>query len=557
LILTSITRICVVLAMLGSLLLPAFAQLQSGQGQGQLPALNSTSANQIYSDYIPDSLFIGLLSDGNALVEYDVNITNPEAPATNVTLFGNTFNDLLVVDYSDKLVAFDMGKNPNQISLDTFNVTSARINYETPDLVNKQGKIWTFSINSTIEFSVKLPPSSVVIDWGDRFPAFLRHIGDQDVVTFDPGSVRISYVIGFVGTEDQANAAIKSADFTIRDTQSRYQGIVLSEAQALLQQANAAKSAGRFADAERMATQANDAAVNTAKNYTAAQTAIAAANDQIKKASDQGINTDSARALLQQANAEFSDGRYANALELAQNAQSAIGTSSGSGNMTFIFMAVAAAVAAAGGIAALVLLRRRKHSTVTTAGAGTGTARPRLGYGGQAASDNIVRAGQDPDLRPDLQLKPAGDSSSRDLGGPVLPSHSAPPYSANADLLPKTGTGTGTGTDSKPPSPATSPASTGPSSIFPDSQTDKDMLSKIVAKMIQERPNLRPEDQQALGFLAENEGAAFESELRNKFQLPKTTIWRLVKRLEREELVEIRKAGGQNLIKLRFEGRSP
>src|SRR5579884_404483 len=240
--------------MLGSLLLPAFAQLQSGQSQGQLPALNSTptSANQIYSDYIPDSLFIGLLSDGNALVEYDVNITNPEAPATNVTLFGNTFNDLLVVDYSDKLVAFDMGENPNQISLDTFNVTSARINYETPDLVNKQGKIWTFSINSTIEFSVKLPPSSVVIDWGDRFPAFLRHIGDQDVVPFDPGSVRISYVIGFVGTEDQANAA---------------------------------KSAGRFADAERMATQANDAAVNTAKNYTAAQTAIAAANDQIKKAS--------------------------------------------------------------------------------------------------------------------------------------------------------------------------------------------------------------------------------------------------------------------------------
>jgi uncharacterized membrane protein len=75
-----------------------------------------------------------------------------------------------------------------------------------------------------------------------------------------------------------------------------------------------------------------------------------------------------------------------------------------------------------------------------------------------------------------------------------------------------------------------------------------------VIRILAERPHLRPEDQRVLKYLAEKDGAAFESEVRNKFLLPKTTIWRLVKRLEREELIEIRKAGGQNLIKLRFEG---
>ena len=90
---------------------------------------------------------------------------------------------------------------------------------------------------------------------------------------------------------------------------------------------------------------------------------------------------------------------------------------------------------------------------------------------------------------------------------------------------------------------------------IPDSQTDTSMLLRIVGRMLEERPHLRPEDQEVLMYLAEKEGAAFESELRTKFQLPKTTIWRLVKRLEREELVEIRKAGGQNLIKLKFEDR--
>jgi hypothetical protein len=92
---------------------------------------------------------------------------------------------------------------------------------------------------------------------------------------------------------------------------------------------------------------------------------------------------------------------------------------------------------------------------------------------------------------------------------------------------------------------------------LPDSQTDKSVLSRIVGKIVEEKPHLRPEDQDVLRYLAEKEGAAFESEIRTRFQLPKTTIWRLVKRLEREELVEIRKAGGQNLIKLNFENRKP
>jgi uncharacterized membrane protein len=56
--------------------------------------------------------------------------------------------------------------------------------------------------------------------------------------------------------------------------------------------------------------------------------------------------------------------------------------------------------------------------------------------------------------------------------------------------------------------------------------------------------------------LCDKEGTAFESEIRNKFILPRTSLWRLIKRLEREELLEVRKIGGQNLIKLRLEDKS-
>ena len=74
-----------------------------------------------------------------------------------------------------------------------------------------------------------------------------------------------------------------------------------------------------------------------------------------------------------------------------------------------------------------------------------------------------------------------------------------------------------------------------------------------IEKTIRERSHLKPEDKEVLRFLAEKGGTVFESEIRKKFILPKTTLWRLVKRLEREDLVEVQKAGTQNLIKLKHD----
>lgn len=71
-----------------------------------------------------------------------------------------------------------------------------------------------------------------------------------------------------------------------------------------------------------------------------------------------------------------------------------------------------------------------------------------------------------------------------------------------------------------------------------------------VAKILEVRPDLRLEDREALEFLAEAGGEAFESELRDRFKLPRSTVWRMIKRLEREGLVEVRKMGGLNVVRI-------
>ncbi|MGB8027139.1 MAG: hypothetical protein WCE95_05985, partial [Nitrososphaeraceae archaeon] len=75
---------------------------------------------------------------------------------------------------------------------------------------------------------------------------------------------------------------------------------------------------------------------------------------------------------------------------------------------------------------------------------------------------------------------------------------------------------------------------------------------KLIADIIKQKRNFKPEEKEILFYLSDNEGAAFEGEIRNRFILPKTSLWRLIKRLEREDMIEVTKIGGQNLIKLKF-----
>ena len=74
-------------------------------------------------------------------------------------------------------------------------------------------------------------------------------------------------------------------------------------------------------------------------------------------------------------------------------------------------------------------------------------------------------------------------------------------------------------------------------------------LNKIFA----EKPYLRDDDKEAIKFIVEKGGEAFETEIRDRFNLTKSTAWRLVKRLDREEIVEVKKAGLNNLIRIRQE----
>ena len=65
------------------------------------------------------------------------------------------------------------------------------------------------------------------------------------------------------------------------------------------------------------------------------------------------------------------------------------------------------------------------------------------------------------------------------------------------------------------------------------------------------KQDLREDDKEIINFLSANGGQAYESELRKKFLQPRTTMWRAVKRLERQGIVDVVEKDLQNLVKLK------
>jgi uncharacterized membrane protein len=73
-----------------------------------------------------------------------------------------------------------------------------------------------------------------------------------------------------------------------------------------------------------------------------------------------------------------------------------------------------------------------------------------------------------------------------------------------------------------------------------------------VEKILKAYPQLMTDDREVIKFLAEKDGKAFEAEIREKFpDMPRTSLWRLVRRLERLEIVEVKKIGLENQVELK------
>jgi uncharacterized membrane protein len=85
----------------------------------------------------------------------------------------------------------------------------------------------------------------------------------------------------------------------------------------------------------------------------------------------------------------------------------------------------------------------------------------------------------------------------------------------------------------------------------PKSAPIPDRIEFDLERLFEEHPELRVDDREVLRYLAENDGEAFAYDIRERFDIPRTSAWRMVQRLQRFEVADERKVGGQSLINIK------
>ena len=137
----------------------------------------------------PRDLDLIIYSDGTTHVSTEIDI-DPFLTDFELNLFGSSIDNLVVVGDNGFLLDADVIDNTALIQ--TFGSSVITIEYDIHDLVSKQGRLWTFSLDSGTDFTLLLPKNSAIVGM-TNLPINMELINEQNQLTLSSGSTEIDY----------------------------------------------------------------------------------------------------------------------------------------------------------------------------------------------------------------------------------------------------------------------------------------------------------------------------------------------------------------------------
>jgi uncharacterized membrane protein len=402
----------------------------------------------------PETLLLTVYPDGFVFADYTLQV-NPTFPTQNITAFGQVLEDLLIVD-NDGL-PLDYSIINGTISVYSLGADKIKLSYFTQDLTSKEGRYWTLTIDATVNTRIILPVETTIIRL-NKVPEMIETSDNRVKLLMNSSLIEVTYIIGVVGTEEHAQIVLSEAETTILSIKNL--GINITEAEAKLQEANAAFNLGNYVDAETLGYEAKNLAIQINQTATQAQSKMDEATETITNAQNEGrtVGLNEAQDLLDQAYSAYNNGNYSEATDLATQATAEAeeaeifvaeddASTSKETDSWLIYGILGAIVVASIVILGFFFVRSRRKIQVV-----------------------------------EVKKKKRRIDSERI-------------FLAHKDLL--------------------------------------------------------PEEKQAIQFLVENNGEAFEAELFDYLKLPRTSTWRLVKRLEGMGIIKRSKFRRQNLVRIK------
>ena len=196
-----------------------------------------------------------IYQDGSTHVFYQTE-ADPLSPDFTVKLFGDTIENFVAQDENGLLLETNM--KDNIATIETFGASSLTIDYDTHDLVSKDGKIWSFTVDAPLEHTVLMPKNTVIVGI-NTIPQSIEIIDEQSHLLLPLGHTEISYSFGISGSAQTALDVINDARNSIE--QIKNNGIQTPLADTKLDEALTAYDNGRFTDATDLANEAKNLAI--------------------------------------------------------------------------------------------------------------------------------------------------------------------------------------------------------------------------------------------------------------------------------------------------------
>jgi len=200
------------------------------------------------------SLDFRIYVDGTTHVFFETEV-DPLEPDFLVDLYSSTIDNFVAQDENGFLLSSDIVGDTALIQ--TLGASMVKIDYDSHDLVTKDGKIWSFRVDSPYDYSLVMPKNTVIVGMS-TYPKSLQIIDEQSLISLPSGPVDISYFFGVLGSAQTATLAIEQAENLILEINNM--GIQTPIAQEKISQAILVFEQGRYSDAEVLANEAQNLA---------------------------------------------------------------------------------------------------------------------------------------------------------------------------------------------------------------------------------------------------------------------------------------------------------
>src|SRR6185437_2577665 len=203
----------------------------------------------------PKVLDFTIYADGTTHVFYQTDV-DPQSPDFVMNAYGGSIENLVVQDENGTLLSSKV--DTSAVTVATLGASTIKADYDTPDLISKNGQTWTFPVNSPVDYSILLPKNTVIVGMSES-PLNMQVVDDQSLISLPSGTSDISYVFGVLGTSQTATLAIQKAQDFINTLNST--GVKTPLALAKLAEARADFDQGKYSDAESLANSAKNIAL--------------------------------------------------------------------------------------------------------------------------------------------------------------------------------------------------------------------------------------------------------------------------------------------------------